>query len=48
MQVLSTVYQSKIPIEIERNRNVKKQDPNGTNQCYFYATTVTNKFGIPS
>ena len=43
MQVSSTVYQSKIPIEIELNRNAKKRDPNETNRCYFYATTVTKK-----
>ena len=48
MQVSSTVYQSKIPTEIELNRNAKKRDPNGTDQCYFYATTVTSKFGIPA
>ena len=48
MQVSGTVYQSKIPTEIELNRNAKKRDPNGTNQCYFYAITVTCKFGIPS
>ena len=46
MQVSSTKYQSKIPTEIELDRNAKKRDPNRTYQCYFYATTVTYKFGM--
>ena len=30
------------------NRNAKKRDANITNQCNFYAITVTSKFGIQS